>query len=95
MNKRAATLAAVAVFGLMAGVARADSIVSPAGVGLNGTIGGNGGYHTITIDGVSCTFRNSTQGGPSSGCNYTLTGGVDAFGKGSLKLGGNCAASCQ
>ena len=70
---------AVAV-GMMTVPAYADSI---AGVQINGMIGGPGGSHTIVIDGVTCKVKNSTFGQPQ-GCNYTLSGGIDAEGKGAI-----------
>jgi hypothetical protein len=81
---------------LLSGAAYADSINSAA-VGLNGNIGGPGGSHTLSIDGVTCTLKNSTQG-PSDGCNYAISGEIDAQGKGTLKATpGNpmCTSSCK
>jgi hypothetical protein len=90
-------LAAVMAVGLMAGTAHADSITMN-GFPLNGTIGGPGGTHTITIDGVTCTVKNSTQG-PNTGCNYTITGGVNGQGSGTINVTpqqapGVCSVAC-
>lgn len=85
---------AIALVSLTCGYAYADSIDA---VALNGSIGGPGGSHTLAIDGVKCTLKNSTSG-PPQGCNYTLSGGIDAEGKGSLKAtSGNagCTATCN
>jgi len=86
-------LTAVMVVGLMAGTAHADSITMNS-FPLNGTIGGAGGSHTITIDGVTCTVRNSTQG-PSQGCNYVITGGVNAQGSGTMNATPNSSGQNQ
>ncbi len=91
MNKLGFGILALALFG---GPAYADSIDA---VQINGSIGGQGGYHTLVIDGVTCKLKNSTFG-QSQGCNYTLSGGIDAEGKGSVKAStGNsgCSATCD
>ena len=93
---RTLALATVAVIGLLASPAFADSITTQS-FPLNGSIGGNGGSHTVVIDGVSCKLKNSTQG-PNQGCNYTLSGGVTAEGKGTINVQTNdqgCSRSCQ
>jgi hypothetical protein len=87
------TMTAIALF-LVSGYAYADSI---DGVQINGAIGGAGGSHTVVIDGVSCKLKNSTFG-QSQGCNYTLSGGIDAEGKGSIKAttgNSGCSAVCN
>ena len=89
----AALAAAVA---MMTAPAFADSINVP-GIGMAGTIGGTGGYHTLVLDGVSCKLKNSTQG-PNAGCNYTITGEITAMGKGqfTVKTGNQgCSTQCQ
>ncbi|EJW11378.1 hypothetical protein A33M_3212 [Rhodovulum sp. PH10] len=92
------TLALLVGLGLATTAAYADSI-SASSIGLNGHIGGTGGSHTIVIDGVSCKLKNSTTGaGGGKGCNYTLSGGVDAEGKGSIKSttsNQGCSQNCE
>ena len=91
---RKVSLAIVFAVGLMAVSAYADSI---DGVQINGSIGGNGGFHTLVIDGVTCKLKNSTFGQPQ-GCNYTLSGGISAEGKGDVKAttsNAGCSATCQ
>ena len=91
---RKVSLAIVFAVGLMAVPAYADSI---DGVQINGSIGGNGGSHTLVIDGVTCKLKNSTFGQPQ-GCNYTLSGGISAEGKGDVKAttsNAGCSATCQ
>lgn len=91
---RKLTLAITVVAGLTAVPAYADSI---AGVQINGKIGGMNGAHTIVIDGVTCKVKNSTFGQPQ-GCNYTLSGGIEAEGKGSITPHtGNkgCSMKCE
>ena len=91
---RKVSLAIVFAVGLMAVPAYADSI---DGVQINGSIGGNGGSHTLIIDGVTCKLKNSTFGQPQ-GCNYTLSGGISAEGKGDVKAttsNAGCSATCQ
>jgi len=91
---RKLSLAIIFAGGLIAAPAYADSIDA---VQINGSIGGSGGSHTLTIDGVTCKLKNSTFG-QSQGCNYTLSGGITAEGKGTLKATTNnagCSATCQ
>jgi len=93
---RKLSAAAVALFGLMAGSARADSI-NGASIALNGNIGGNGGFHTVVVDGVTCKLKNSTRG-PNEGCNYNLSGGVGEEGKGHITVStpnGGCSTACE
>lgn len=88
------SLAIIFAVGLMAAPAYADSI---DGVQINGSIGGPGGSHTLIIDGVTCKLKNSTFG-QSQGCNYTLSGGISAEGKGNVKAttsNTGCSATCQ
>lgn len=90
------SVAAIVFAGLLATPAFADSITTQS-FPLNGSIGGPGGSHTVVIDGVSCKLKNSTQG-PNAGCNYTLSGGITAEGKGTIdvKTGNQgCSTSCQ
>jgi hypothetical protein len=92
MSKLTATV--IALIGLTCCSAYADSI---DGVAINGAIGGSGGHHTLDIDGVKCTLKNSTNG-PNEGCNYTLSGGINSEGQGSLKAttsNPGCQASCK
>jgi hypothetical protein len=92
-------LTAVVIVGLMAGAARADSITLN-GFPLNGSTGGDGGSHTISIDGVTCRLRNSTQG-PRQGCNYVITGGIEAEGRGEMNVSpkpgeeNRCSLTCE
>ncbi len=69
--------AAALATALLAGAANTDSVNIQ--VGLNGSYGGNGGYHVIVINGRVCRLKNSTfgniPGGQPQGCNYTLTDG--------------------
>lgn len=62
---------------LLSGAAAADSV--RVELGLNGSYGGNGGYHVIVIDGMVCRLKNSTfgniPGGQPQGCNYRLSHG--------------------
>ena len=86
--------AIIVAAGLMAVPAYADSIDA---VQINGSIGGQGGSHTVIIDGVTCKLKNSTFG-QSQGCNYTLSGGITAEGKGNVKAttsNAGCSATCQ
>jgi hypothetical protein len=88
---------AMIIIGLMASAAHADSLTLES-FPLNGTIGGTGGDHTIVIDGVACKVKNSTRA-PSQGCNYIITGGVEAEGRGRIepkpKPGENqCSMTC-
>jgi len=86
-------LSAIA-FGLMAGAAHADSI---NGIQINGAIGGQGGSHTVVVDGVTCKLKNSTFGQPQ-GCNYSLGGGISAQGQGkitSTTSNQGCSPTCE
>lgn len=90
----AVSAAAAMVVGFAMAPAHADSI---AGVQINGKIGGQGGVHTIVIDGVTCKVKNSTFG-QSQGCNYSLSGGISDEGKGSITphtSNAGCSTSCQ
>lgn len=72
-----AIVAAAAVLVAATAAAHADSL--RVELGLNGSYGGNGGYHVIVIDGMVCRLKNSTfgniPGGQPQGCNYKLTHG--------------------
>jgi hypothetical protein len=93
------SLTTVMVVGFTAGAALADSVTLNS-FPLNGTIGGDGGNHTITIDGVTCRLRNSTLG-PTRGCNYIITGGIKAEGRGLMDVSpkpgeeDHCSLSCE
>ena len=93
---RTLSATAVVLIGLMTGSAFADSIDS---LQINGSIGGNGGFHTVVVDGVQCRLKNSTQGaGQGAGCNYTLTGGIGGQGQGNIAVHTNnpgCSTACQ
>lgn len=67
--------ATLALAGLIAGPALADTIViSPLPV--NGTMTGN--LHTVTIDRASCKVKSSSGvSGASQGCNYAMTANGD------------------
>jgi hypothetical protein len=91
---RKLSLALIVAIGSIAAPAYADSIDA---IQINGAIGGQGGSHTVVIDGVTCKLKNSTFG-QSQGCNYTLSGGIDAQGKGNVKAttsNQGCSATCQ
>lgn len=66
------------LMGLLAPQALADSV--RVQLGLNGSYGGNGGYHVIVIDGMVCRLKNSTfgniPGGQPQGCNYKISEGL-------------------
>ena len=70
-------LAALALT-ILSAPAMADSV--KIRMGLNGSYGGNGGYHVLVIDGQVCRLKNSTfgniPGGQPQGCNYTITDGL-------------------
>lgn len=74
MKKLALACAAM----LVAAPALADSVRIE--LGLNGSYGGNGGYHVIVVDGKVCRLKNSTfgniPGGQPQGCNYRITEGL-------------------
>ena len=81
-------------FGLMASAAHADSI---NGIQINGSIGGQGGSHTVVVDGVTCKLKNSTFGQPQ-GCNYSLGGGISGQGQGkitSTTSNQGCSPTCE
>ena len=91
---------AFAMAGMLCGSAFADTIaINQASIA---GAAGAGGFHTVSIDGVSCRVKNSQSvPGASAGCNYTLTlSGIDAMGKGGTwtvtpQQQNGCSTSCE
>lgn len=82
VSERKPTMKVLALAGVALALLSSSALANSVKIqmGLNGSYGGNGGYHVLVIDGQVCRLKNSTfgniPGGQPQGCNYTISDGM-------------------